>query len=155
VMEYGLVQVPIFGCMILGNIVLSLIIKTKELATIANAGFAIIGVSLVLLAVLPWIWGENIWLLIGPFCLYTFGLGLFSGPITRITLFSTEIAKGTASAFLAFSGFVLQGSWVALAPLVYANHRNVSLGLLCLASFVLALACAIWAFFLKRSAVIN
>ncbi len=141
--SYGLYQIPVFGSFIVGNGLLRLVLHRYGLDQIVTFSLSLLGISLSFCALLPVLWGENIWLLLAPFCIYCIALGLISGPLTRLTLVATEVSKGTSSALMIFFNFVVQGLGLFLMSFVYQSKSNTLLGL----SFVV---CFLGAYAAKR-----
>lgn len=95
---FGLWQVPIFTGLIVGNFAVGPLVARMPIVRLVNIGvpFVLSGLCLAWVAML--IAPTNyIWLVIGM-TISAIGCGISSAALTRLTLFSTPIAKGTASA---------------------------------------------------------
>lgn len=130
--EYGLWQVPIFGTCILGNIVLRHMTHRRTLKQLVVIGSFVLIVGLIIMFVLPLLFGGYyLWLMPGIF-IYFFGSGFIGAPINRMVLYSTSMTKGTASAVMSMTGMCLQAVGVALVNVFYVSHSNLILSLYCL-----------------------
>ncbi|MDD9654218.1 MFS transporter [Klebsiella pasteurii] len=98
-LEYALWQLPIFGALITGNIVLNFIAeKFKAEQLLYFSLFPVfIGITLALILTLIC---ENIIALIIGMAIYAFGLGICNATLYRLTLFSSEHGKGSVSAMI-------------------------------------------------------
>ncbi len=77
--EYGLLQVPVFGALIAGNLVLArLTSRIAAAATVVSSH-------------------AYLWMTAG-LSVYAFGIGLANAGLVRLTLFSSDMSKGTVSA---------------------------------------------------------
>ena len=95
--------------------------------------------------------GESfVWLLPG-LVVYFFGLGTIGSPLSRFILFSTQVAKGTASALMSMILMSVQAIGIQVANALYASHSNYRLGLYCFAVGVLYIVVVGSAFLNKRS----
>ncbi|MGM1328537.1 MFS transporter, partial [Klebsiella michiganensis] len=98
-LEYALWQLPIFGALIAGNIVLNFTAeKFKPEQLLYFSLFPVfIGITLALVMTLIW---KNIITLIIGMAIYAFGLGICNATLYRLTLFSSEHGKGSVSAMI-------------------------------------------------------
>jgi MFS transporter, DHA1 family, multidrug/chloramphenicol efflux transport protein len=129
--EYGLWQIPVFGAIIVGNITLRRWTHSFSLEQLLKIGSLIVGGGLTLMLVLRLLGGEAfIWLIPG-LIIYFFGLGIVGSPLSRFILFSTDVAKGTASALMSMILMSVQAVGVQVANILYANHSNLTLGAYC------------------------
>lgn len=98
-LEYALWQLPIFGALIAGNIVLNFTAeKFKAEQLLYFSLFPVfIGITLALVLTLMC---ENIIALIIGMAIYAFGLGICNATLYRLTLFSSEHGKGSVSAMI-------------------------------------------------------
>jgi DHA1 family multidrug/chloramphenicol efflux transport protein-like MFS transporter len=69
-------------------------------------------------------------IIIGISC-YAFAWGLTSGPLTRLTLFSTFIPKGTASAVMNLTLMLWIAAGNQIAGFLYVYYKNISFSLFC------------------------
>lgn len=95
---YGLWQIPVFAGLILGNFIVTRLVHRVPVENLAHIGtpLIIIGLTFSLVAMLlsP---EEYIYLVIG-ITICAIGSGISNAALTRLTLFSTSVGKGTASA---------------------------------------------------------
>ncbi|MGP3591086.1 MFS transporter [Vagococcus sp. WN89Y] len=96
--EYGLLQVPIFGALIAGNLVLARLTSRRTVrALIILGGWPI--VAGLLLAAVATLVSSHAWLwMTAGLSVYAFGIGLANAGLVRLTLFASEMSKGTVSA---------------------------------------------------------
>lgn len=129
--NYGLWQIPVFGAVILGNITLHRLTRYFELKQLIVLGSSVVGTGLLLMLALPLSINNGfIWLMPG-LMIYFFGLGLTGSPLGRFTLFSTNIAKGTASAMMGLILMSLQAIGIEVVNNLYVSHSNIIFGLYC------------------------
>jgi MFS transporter, DHA1 family, multidrug/chloramphenicol efflux transport protein len=141
VIEYGLWQIPIFMSAILGNITMRYHTYKHSLAQLAAIGsFAIIN-SLLLTAILPIAFHSHYLAIIFGMCLYSFGLGFTSAPLNRLTLFSTIIPKGTASAMISALLMALTGLGNEFAGWIYNSQNNLYFATFCATCGILYYFC--------------
>ncbi|MCZ7836733.1 MFS transporter [Atlantibacter hermannii] len=96
--EYGLLQVPIFGALIIGNLVLARLTSRRTVrALIIMGGWPImIGLAVAALAMVVSS-HAYLWMTAG-LSIYAFGIGLANAGLVRLTLFASDMSKGTVSA---------------------------------------------------------
>jgi DHA1 family multidrug/chloramphenicol efflux transport protein-like MFS transporter len=134
---YGLLQVPFFGMLILGNILVSRLIKKASLSYLITLGSCIAGISLVLACLSSCFFGP-----IPTFVIFIFnglGVGMVGAPLARSTLFATKVQKGTASAFLSLLTNIGISLGVGLTPFIYATSDERCLGLFFVGVFIFSL----------------
>ena len=96
--EYGLLQVPIFGALILGNLVLARLTSRRTVRALIVAGGYPIMFGLILAAAATVVSSHAyLWMTAG-LSFYAFGIGLANAGLVRLTLFASEMSKGTVSA---------------------------------------------------------
>jgi DHA1 family multidrug/chloramphenicol efflux transport protein-like MFS transporter len=96
--EYGLLQVPIFGALIMGNLVLARLTSRRSVRSLIILGGWWIVPGLVVAAVATVASSHAyLWMTAG-LSLYAFGIGLANAGLVRLTLFSSDMSKGTVSA---------------------------------------------------------
>lgn len=95
---FGLWQVPIFTGLIIGNFAVGPLVARMPIAKLVHIGapFVLGGLLLAWVGMLI-VPASYIWLVIGM-TVSAIGSGISSAALTRLTLFCTPIAKGTASA---------------------------------------------------------
>lgn len=96
--EYGLLQVPIFGALIIGNLVLARLTSRRTVRALIIMGGWPIAAGLLLAAVATVASSHAyLWMTAG-LSLYAFGIGLANAGLVRLTLFASDMSKGTVSA---------------------------------------------------------
>jgi DHA1 family multidrug/chloramphenicol efflux transport protein-like MFS transporter len=96
--EYGLLQVPIFGALIIGNLVLARLTSRRTVRSLIIMGGWPIAAGLILAAVATVASSHAyLWMTAG-LSLYAFGIGVANAGLVRLTLFASEMSKGTVSA---------------------------------------------------------
>lgn len=150
VIQYALWQIPVFTASILGNWFLHYLTGRLSLQKILFMGSCIAVFSLLLcglfaVAIHPYF----VWLMPG-LILYFFGLSMCGGPLQRIILFSTPVAKGTASALMTLIIMGFLGGGIEIANLAYAEHNNLHFALFCGASGIAYLMFISLAFVKKK-----
>jgi len=96
--EYGLLQVPIFGALILGNLVLARLTSRRSVRSLIILGGWWIVPGLVVAAVATVASSHAyLWMTAG-LSIYAFGIGLANAGLVRLTLFASDMSKGTVSA---------------------------------------------------------
>ncbi|PQM84054.1 multidrug transporter MdfA, partial [Klebsiella quasipneumoniae] len=96
--EYGLLQVPIFGALILGNLVLARLTSRRTVRALIIAGGYPIMFGLILAAAATVVSSHAyLWMTAG-LSFYAFGIGLANAGLVRLTLFGSDMSKGSVSA---------------------------------------------------------
>ncbi|EPT7062455.1 MFS transporter [Cronobacter turicensis] len=96
--EYGLLQVPIFGALIIGNLVLAKLTARRAVRSLIVMGGWPIVTGLALAALATVISSHSyLWMTAG-LSIYAFGIGIANAGLVRLTLFASDISKGTVSA---------------------------------------------------------
>lgn len=131
VIHFGLWQIPIFIFVTFGNYLMRLLTHHVNLVRLSNIGSGIMVLSLLLTSILPILFNNHYLALIVGLSCYAIGLGFIGAPITRLTLFSTIIPKGTASALMSMIGMLLMATGNQLGGWVYATQNNTDFGLFC------------------------
>lgn len=96
--EYGLLQVPIFGALIIGNLVLAKLTARRSVRSLIVMGGWPMMFGLALAALATVISSHAyLWMTAG-LSIYAFGIGIANAGLVRLTLFASDISKGTVSA---------------------------------------------------------
>ncbi len=128
---YAIWQIPIFSSFILANIILIKLTYKVPLKTLSSIGLGIAFVGLILIFILPLIFGNYyLWLMPGMI-VYFFGFGFSASPLYRLILYTTNVSKGTASALLSMTYMIIQGIGVEGANIVFKTHNNMYFGSYC------------------------
>ncbi len=151
--EYGLLQIPIFGALIMGNLVLARLTSRRTVRSLIIAGsWPIIG-GLLLAAAATVVSGHAYqWMTIG-LSLYAFGIGLANAGLVRLTLFASDVSKGTVSAAMGMLQMLIFTVGIELSKHAYMLGGNGLFSLFNLASGVLYIGLVI--VFLKNKSVGN
>ncbi|WP_370553884.1 MFS transporter [Edwardsiella tarda] len=96
--DYGLLQVPIFGMLILGNFTLARLSGRRPVRRLIQLGaWPMVGGLIIAAVATLYSPHAYLWMMAG-LSLYAFGIGLANAGLYRLTLFSSEMSKGTVSA---------------------------------------------------------
>ncbi|MFC4157935.1 MFS transporter [Chitinimonas lacunae] len=107
-MTYGLWQLPVFGGLITGNLLLNHLAERYSLESLAGRSlWALLG-GLLLGAAATWLW-PSVPALVAGLTLYTVGLGICNATLYRLTLFSSDASKGVVSAMLGMISVAILG----------------------------------------------
>jgi DHA1 family multidrug/chloramphenicol efflux transport protein-like MFS transporter len=96
--EYGLLQVPIFGALIIGNLVLARLTSRRSVRSLIILGGWWIVPGLAVAAVATVASSHAYLWMTGGLSIYAFGIGLANAGLVRLTLFASDMSKGTVSA---------------------------------------------------------
>lgn len=117
--EYGVLQVPIFGALIIGNLVLARLSGKTSIPRLIRygAGPMIMGL---LIAAGSTLYSSHayLWMTAG-LSLYAFGIGLANAGLVRLTLFSSDISKGTVSAAMGMISMMVFTFGIEFAKVAY------------------------------------
>ncbi|XBS69736.1 MFS transporter [Acerihabitans sp. KWT182] len=118
-MEYGILQMPVFGALIIGNFTLARLSGGHPVERLIKLGMAPIigGLTLAAVATLcsP---RAYLWMTAGM-SLYAFGIGIANAGLYRLTLFSSTMSKGTVSAAVGMLTMVVYTLGIELAKTLY------------------------------------
>lgn len=96
--EYGMLQVPIFGALIIGNLVLARLTSRRSVRSLIIMGGWPIVAGLILAAAATVVSSHAyLWMTAG-LSVYAFGIGLANAGLVRLTLFASDMSKGTVAA---------------------------------------------------------
>ncbi|ASX26225.1 MFS transporter [Candidatus Williamhamiltonella defendens] len=117
--EYGLLQIPIFGALIAGNITLASLSGKKKLPTLIRMAAVPIMAGL-FIAFISTVYFSHacLWMVTG-LSLYAFGVDLCSAALMRLTLFSSDVSKGTVSAVITMIDMLIFFLGVELSKIFY------------------------------------
>lgn len=117
--EYGVLQVPIFGALIIGNLTLARLSGKTAIPQLIRygAGPMIIGL---MIAAGSTLYSSHayLWMTAG-LSLYAFGIGLANAGLVRLTLFSSDISKGTVSAAMGMISMMVFTLGIEFAKVAY------------------------------------
>jgi len=119
-LEYALWQLPVFGGLILGNLIINRIADRYPLPALVRGALwpYLAGLSVMVLA--TWYW-PSVTSLVAGMSLYALGLGVANAVLYRMTLFSSEQSKGLVSAMLGMITIALLGLGGALLAMIGAG----------------------------------
>lgn len=109
-LQYGMMQLPVFGGLIAGNFALVLLADRWPLGRSVFVGMGPIVSGLLLMLAGVLFAAEPVWLMVAGMSLMSFGEGLSFGVLYRFALMSSTVAKGTVSAsmsMLSMAGYAL------------------------------------------------
>lgn len=118
--QYGLLQVPIFGALILGNLVLAKLTARRSVRSLIILGGVWIVPGLLIAALATLLSAHAyLWMTAG-LSLYAFGIGLANAGLVRLTLFASEMSKGTVSAAMGMLQMIIFTGGIELSKHAYA-----------------------------------
>jgi DHA1 family multidrug/chloramphenicol efflux transport protein-like MFS transporter len=122
--EYGLLQVPIFGALILGNLVLAKLTSRRSVRSLIIMGGWWIVPGLIVAAVATVVSSHAyLWMTAG-LSLYAFGIGLANAGLVRLTLFASDMSKGTVSAAMGMLQMLIFTVGIELSKHIYQFGGN-------------------------------
>lgn len=142
--EYGLLQVPIFGALIIGNLALAKLTSRRSVRWLIIAGGWPIVAGLILAAAATVVSSHAyIWMTVG-LSVYAFGIGLANAGLVRLTLFASDMSKGTVSAAMGMLQMLIFTVGIEVSKHAYAFGGNGLFSLFNLASGLLWLGLIIY-----------
>ena len=149
--EYGLLQVPIFGALIAGNLVLARLTSRRSVRSLIILGGWPIVTGLAVAALATVVSSHAyLWMTAG-LSLYAFGIGLANAGLVRLTLFASEMSKGTVSAAMGMLQMLIFTVGIELSKHAYLLGGNGVFSLFNLANGLLWLGLMV--IFLKDKSV--
>lgn len=122
--QYGLLQVPIFGALILGNLVLARLASRRSIRSLIIMGGWWIVPGLIVAAVATIASSHAyLWMTAG-LSLYAFGIGLANAGLVRLTLFASSMSKGTVSAAMGMLQMTIFTVGIELSKHAYLQGGN-------------------------------
>ncbi|CUR53471.1 Multidrug transporter MdfA [Serratia symbiotica] len=118
-LDYGLLQIPIFGALILGNFILSKMTGKSSIEYFIKCGAYPMMIGL-LISIIATFFSNYIylWMIIG-LSFYAFGIGLVNAGLYRLTLFASNISKGTVSATMGMLSMLVFTIGIELSKIAY------------------------------------
>ncbi|MBA1202441.1 MFS transporter [Pseudomonas capeferrum] len=107
-MAYALWQLPVFGGLILGNLIINRIADRYPLPSLVQGALWPYLIGLVGMVVATWCW-STVTSLVAGLSLYALGLGIANAVLYRMTLFASDQSKGLVSAMLGMITIALLG----------------------------------------------
>jgi len=119
--EYGLLQVPIFGALIVGNITLAKLTGKRSVEQLIKLGAGPMVLGSVIAAAATLLSGHAyLWMTAG-LSFYAFGIGVANAGLYRLTLFSSTMSKGTVSAAMGMISMMVFTLGIELAKVAYVG----------------------------------
>ncbi|UTH75537.1 MFS transporter [Chromobacterium sp. IIBBL 290-4] len=137
-LEYGLWQLPVFGGVIVGNLLLNRLALSRSLPALLRLSLAPMVCGLLFAGASAWLAG-GLPALVAGLTVYAVGLGLGNATLYRLTLFSSELAKGSVAAMLGMLSTAMLGGGVAAMSLAEAGDSPARFTAAILISSLLAL----------------
>ncbi|MGP9436167.1 MFS transporter [Ewingella sp. AOP8-B2-18] len=119
--EYGLLQVPIFGALIIGNIMLAKLTGKRSVEQLIKLGAGPMVVGLIIAAAATLLSGHAYFWMTAGLSLYAFGIGVANAGLYRLTLFSSTMSKGTVSAAMGMISMAVFTLGIELAKVAYVE----------------------------------
>lgn len=119
-MAYALWQLPVFGGLIAGNLIINSIAERYPLPALVRGALwpYLAGLGLMMLA--TWLW-PSVTSVVAGMTLYALGLGVANAVLYRMTLFASEQSKGLVSAMLGMITIAVLGLGGALLAMIGAG----------------------------------
>lgn len=119
--DYGLLQVPVFGALIIGNLVLARLTGKRSVEQLIKLGAVPMVVGLFVAAIATLLSEHTyLWMTAG-LSLYAFGIGIANAGLYRLTLFSSDMSKGTVSAAMGMISMIVFTLGIELAKVAYVT----------------------------------
>lgn len=151
--EYGLLQVPIFGALIAGNLVLARLTSRRTVRSLIIMGGWPIVLGLMIAAAATVVASHAyLWMTAG-LSVYAFGIGVANAGLVRLTLFASDMSKGTVSAAMGMLQMLIFTIGIELSKYAWLGGGNGLFSLFNLANGVLWLLLMV--IFLKDKQVGN
>jgi DHA1 family multidrug/chloramphenicol efflux transport protein-like MFS transporter len=129
VIEYGLWQIPVFGSLIVGNLLLAS--KTDHWRLGASISYAlypvVLGTLLMLLGVALF---NQSYFIIAGISLLLFGQGLAFAVLMRFTLTESAVSKGTVAAAIGMLSMLIYGFGIEIYKLLYLHFGMMGFAVL-------------------------
>jgi len=138
--DYGLLQVPVFGALIIGNLVLARLTSKRSVEQLIKLGAVPMVIGLFVAAIATLLSEHTyLWMTAG-LSLYAFGIGIANAGLYRLTLFSSDMSKGTVSAAMGMISMIVFTLGIELAKVAYVAGGSGMFSLFNLISGLLWLA---------------
>ncbi|MFC5474587.1 MFS transporter [Paraherbaspirillum soli] len=129
VVEYGFWQIPVFGSLIAGNLVLARQVDRWRLGNSVKLAWYPIGLGIVIMLVGA-AFLDKPYFLVAGISVIAFGEGLSSAVMIRFTLTESTISKATAGAALGIINMLLYAIGIELYKLFYLHAGMMGFALL-------------------------
>ena len=149
--EYGMLQVPIFGALIAGNLLLAKLTSRRSVRWLIIAGGWPAVLGLVVAAAATVVSSHAyLWMTAG-LSLYAFGIGISNAGLVRLTLFASEMSKGTVSAAMGVLQMLIFTVGIEISKHAYQTGGSGLFSLFNLLSGMLWLALTVYFLWDKRA----
>jgi len=145
VVEYGYWQIPVFGCLIAGNLVLARQVDRWRLGSSIKLALYPIGVGIAIM-LLGAVFFDKPYFLVAAISVIAFGEGLSAAVMIRFTLTESAVSKATVAATMGMINMTLYGVGIELYKVFYLHA-----GMMGFALFSAAVIGLYW--YLARSVV--
>lgn len=140
--QYGLMQVPVFGGLILGNLVLARLTHKYSIKTLIRAGgWPILG-GLLLAAGFTFYSATAWWGMVAGLSIYAFGIGVANAGLVRLTLFASQVSKGAVSAAMGMIQMTIFTAGIEVSKHIWAIGGSLGFNLFDLAAGIVWFALA-------------
>lgn len=141
---YSLLQIPVFVSLLLGNITLTRITGKVAVTRPVFLGAIPMFIGVLMAAIGTALDVNNFWYMVIGISLYAYGLGVANAGLYRLTLFSSQISKGTVSAALGIINALMFTVGIELANWAYFKTTLIGFNFISLACIM------IWIYFAFR-----
>jgi DHA1 family multidrug/chloramphenicol efflux transport protein-like MFS transporter len=130
--SYAMWQIPIFMASTFGTLLMRYLTRFMPLRRLIRVGALFMLLSAIITCLLSFLVNKRHYIAIvfGISC-FGFSWGLTSGGLTRLTLYSTSVPKGTASALMNLILMIIIALGNQIAGRLYTNHNNLNFSLFC------------------------
>ena len=137
-LAYAMWQLPVFGGLILGNLIINRIADRYPLTSLVRGALGPFLIGLVVALLATWLYPSVPSLVVG-LSIYALGLGIGNAVLYRMTLFSSEQSKGLVSAMLGMITIALLGLGGAVMAMFGAGASLLAFAVASSVAGVLAL----------------
>lgn len=128
-LEYGMLQIPVFSALIFGNLTLARLTGKHSVEHLIKLGAGPMMIGLLVAALATQFSAHAyLWMTAG-LSLYAYGIGLANAGLYRLTLFSSNVSKGTVSATMGMLSMLVFTLGIELAKVAYSLGGSASFNL--------------------------
>ncbi len=128
VMEYGYWQIPVFGCLISGNLLLARQVERWRLGSSVKLALYPIGAGLALMLMGAALFDKP-YFLVAAISIIAFGEGLSAAVMIRFTLTESAVSKATVAATMGMINMTLYGVGIELYKVLYLHVGMIGFAL--------------------------
>ncbi|WP_093316793.1 MFS transporter [Thorsellia anophelis] len=140
--HYSLLQIPVFVCLLLGNFTLARLTGKVAITRPIFLGAIPMMIGILIAAIGTLFNPESYQFMVVGISIYAYGLGVANAGLYRLTLFSSQISKGTVSAALGMINAFMFAGGIELANHAYLLTDLIGFNLMSLICIVLWAMCA-------------